>query len=348
MGNSPIMRRKDAESGQVKHMKNKGNVILAAIIMVPFILLISFLSVRGAQGNDGTMEFVMFGSASLKNIIELDASEVSELDLIYTSKNLHIYQAEGDQILVKEYLLSDQENRKAQVTKERKEDGSQKVTITGGKRNAFTFLLIGMGERIEIYLPKESLLQLALQTGSGNITKEGDFVLDTERLQVRAGSGNVKWQGAKADILEIKTGSGNITVNELAGSMELQAGSGNIKAEKISGKLVVNTGSGNITLEGFMGEGSAKAGSGNIKVEADQLTGDFDVKTSSGNIRLRLPKSLSFQAELQTGSGNIDTDFDSSLSYNKKGNEASGLVGDTPVCTIRAEAGSGNVRIVTE
>lgn len=273
----------------MKHMENKGNVILAAIIMVPFILLISFLSVRGAQRSDGTMEFVMFGSASLKNIIELDASEVSELDLIYTSKNLHVYQAEGDQIVVKEYLLIDQENRKAQVTKERKEDGSQKVTITGGKRNAFTFVLIGMGERIEIYLPKENLLKLGLQTGSGNI-----------------------------------------------------------KAEKISGKLVVNTGSGNITLEGFMGEGSAKAGSGNIKVEADQLIGDFDVKTSSGNIRLRLPKDLSFQAELQTGSGNIDTDFDSSLSYNKKGNEASGLVGDTPVCTIRAEAGSGNVRIVTE
>lgn len=289
MGNSLIVRRKDTERGQVKQMKNKGNVILAAIIMVPFILLISFLSVRGAQRSDGTMEFVMFGSASLKNIIELDASEVSELDLIYTSKNLHVYQAEGDQIVVKEYLLIDQENRKAQVTKERKEDGSQKVTITGGKRNAFTFVLIGMGERIEIYLPKENLLKLGLQTGSGNI-----------------------------------------------------------KAEKISGKLVVNTGSGNITLEGFMGEGSAKAGSGNIKVEADQLIGDFDVKTSSGNIRLRLPKDLSFQAELQTGSGNIDTDFDSSLSYNKKGNEASGLVGDTPVCTIRAEAGSGNVRIVTE
>lgn len=76
------MRRKDAESGQVKHMKNKGNVILAAIIMVPFILIVSFLSVKGAQRSDGTMEFVMFGPASLKNVIELNASEVSELDLI--------------------------------------------------------------------------------------------------------------------------------------------------------------------------------------------------------------------------------------------------------------------------
>lgn len=306
-------------------MKNKGSVILATIIIIPLFIIICFLAVRGSQKNEGTVSFFVFGSAELRNEIEIPLSEVDELEILYGSKNLHVYPTDGEQIIIKEYLISDKESAKAQVNKENAADGRKVVTVTGG--NTFSIFFMGVGEKIEIYLPKEGLDALSLQTGSGNIVKEDDLALVTERFSVKAGSGNVTWKGALAKEIQIKTSSGNITGEALTGNVNLEAGSGSITTKELSGT------------------GSAKAGSGNVKVEVSQLTGDFAVQTGSGNSKIKLPEDTSCYVEVQTGSGNIHTSFD--LSYNKKGNQASGTVGSAPVGTISAEAGSGNVTIET-
>ena len=78
------------------------------------------------------------------------------------------------------------------------------------------------------------------------------------------------------------------------------------------------------------------------------MTGDVSLDSGSGSARLTLPKELSFTLEAKSGSGSIHTDFDEVLSYNKKGNEASGVVGENPVCAITVNTKSGKIDIAAE
>ena len=150
-------------------MKNKVGILIAAVIMVPLLLLICIWSVNSVENKESVVDISVAGSAELRNTIEIPIEEGKNLEVTYTSKNVYIYPSEGKDIVIKEYLISDREECKAQVSKETDENGRAKTVVTGGKSNVVTFFFIGVGEKIEIYLPDEGLEVLKLQTGSGNI-----------------------------------------------------------------------------------------------------------------------------------------------------------------------------------
>lgn len=363
----------------MKHMKSN-SMIIAAAVMLPVVIIVSALSV-GYSGKSGRkIHFVFGGRVELRNTVEIPLSDIDNLQVSYTSANLEVYPAEGDSVVIKEYLISDEKDALADV-----EITDRTAVITGGKTVTVTiFGLFAGSERIELYIPSEGMSGLSLHTTSGNITAKDGFCLETEKLEITANSGNIKWFDSGAEEMkiqagsgniglegisgnasvqagsgnvkiregegsfQIKTGSGNISIEQLSGQSAAEAGSGNITAEKLSGIIAMETGSGGITIRELSGEGSMKAGSGNVKVEASQVTGDIKVQTGSGGIRLNLPEELSFQMEIQTGSGSINTSFDDSLSYNKKGNQAGGTIGGKPSCLISVEANSGNVHITAE
>lgn len=315
----------------MRQMNNKVYLSAAAIMLLA-AGLISVLSVNAAKEIGEVMFFAPGGKAELRNTIELSLSEVDNLQMVYTSRNLDIYPTEGDKIIIKEYLISDKQEALSSVEASTEETtGSHTVKITGG--NAVTIVMFGFlsaRERIEVYIPEEGLKSLELQTKSGNITAKDNFSLAVKQLDISAGSGNIKWHDTEAE------------------EMHVQAGSGNITAERISGNVTAQAGSGNVILEQFSGNGSMTAGSGNVRVKALSVTGDISLKTGSGNIRLALPQNLSFEFQAQTGSGNINTAFDDKLSYNKKGNYAEGIIGEKPSCLISTKANSGNVSITAE
>lgn len=320
-------------------MKWNKSMWIATAIMVPIIAIVCILSVNNAKEYDA-VSVIFMGKAELRNTIEIPLSQAKELAVEYSSKNLQVYPAEGDTIVIKEYLLSDKEEAKARCVTE-----GERATVTGG--NVSTIIMFGgIGERIEIYLPKEGLHSVELKTSSGNITANETFALTAGKVSVAAKSGNIRWRDTKAEAVSLTASSGNVKCRSLeATEILVSTNSGNIDAEDVSGKLEISASSGNINALQIEGCGSMSANSGNVKVEADAVTGDMHLKTSSGNIKLLVPKELSFGLEIQTGSGNISTDFDDYLSYNKKGNQASGVVGAAADCQIAAQAGSGNVKI---
>ncbi len=282
-------------------MKWNKSMMIATAIMVPIIFIICILSANKAKEYTG-VSVAFMGKAELRNTIEIPLLQASDLEVIYNSKNVKVYPSERDTIVIKEYLLSDKEEAHAKCIIE---DG--KASIIGGKVS--TIVIFGeIGERIEVYLPKEGMKSLNLKTSSGN----------------------VRCQDLEAAEILVSTNSGNIDVENASGKFELSASSGNINALQIKGC------------------GTMTANSGNVKVEADEITGDVQLKTGSGNVKLMLPKELSFGLEVQTGSGNISTDFDEMISYNKKGNQVSGTVGTAAECKISAQAGSGNVKITRD
>lgn len=303
-------------------MKNKPGLWIAALVMAVMIGGICVMSVGRAAENgyaSWSFDFAFAKSASLKNTIELSAQEISSLKLEYGSKNIKVYPASGEKIIIKEYLYSNQSKAQATVTYPEKDQ----AVVTGGKLQTIVFFGFS-SEKIEVYVPEKVLSVLSIQTGSGNI----------------------EYNGVDVGEASFQSGSGNIKIVDMKGDITVQTGSGNISGDSLCGKLSARAGSGNITVTGFAGSGAIATGSGNVRVEAASVTGDMEMQTGSGNIKLEIPEKLSFHLEIQTGSGSIKTDFDEILSYNKKGNSAEGNVGAMPEINIRLKANSGNVRVI--
>lgn len=319
----------------MKRMKNK-SVWIAAAIMIPLVIAVSALCVKEAKVM-GDINFVMFGQAKLRNTIEIPLSEADSLELKYSSKNLKIYPAEGDSIIIKEYLLSDKEKAECVIEE-------NKATVKG--KDVFSFIFLGGGEKIEVYLPKEGINGLSVETASGNITADEAFTIQAQNVCVGAASGNIKWRGTQAEKVALAAASGNIHAWEVvAGEIAIATSSGNIDAENMKGAFALAASSGNVQALQMSGCGSINTSSGGIKMEMNEVTGDVSLRANSGGVKLFLPEELSFALEVQTGSGSIHTDYDEQLSYNKKGNHVSGTIGVEAACTIRAEVGSGNVKI---
>ncbi len=119
--------------------------------------------------------------------------------------------------------------------------------------------------------------------------------------------------------LHSATGSGNQTVDGLAGPAETSSGSGDVRLNQIGSDVRATTGSGEITISGVKGTLRASSGSGDIR--GDQISGAITASTGSGDVRLT--QSGSGDVEVSTGSGSV---------------EANGVNG-----AVRIGTGSGNI-----
>ena len=102
--------------------------------------------------------------------------------------------------------------------------------------------------------------------------------------------------------LHSATGSGNQSVEGLAGPAELSSGSGDVRLNEIGGDVTARTGSGGITISGVKGILRASSGSGEIR--ADQISGAITASTGSGDVRLT--QSGAGDVEVSTGSGTVE------------------------------------------
>ncbi|MFZ0212107.1 MAG: DUF4097 family beta strand repeat-containing protein [Candidatus Acidiferrales bacterium] len=97
------------------------------------------------------------------------------------------------------------------------------------------------------------------------------------------------------------SGSGNETIQGVAGPVESTAGSGDLKISSIGGDVSARTGSGEITLTGV--QGNLRAGTGSGDVRADGISGGMTVSTGSGEVVLS--QKGSGDVEVSTGSGTV-------------------------------------------
>lgn len=189
-------------------------------------------------------------------------------------------------------------------------------------------------------------------------------VLEAQEVDVSTTSGDIRIERADNRVTCSST-SGNITVCGGAGDRTLSSTSGDIRVDGLSGKCSVDTTSGEIQIDGESGYGSADSTSGDVQLLLAELSGDFSANTTSGEIslslesllgdisvdtlsgdvRLKLPKEVSLDFEASTTSGDIDTFFDDALKFSKKGNHASGTVGDGEKRQVEIHTTSGEVRV---
>lgn len=124
-------------------------------------------------------------------------------------------------------------------------------------------------------------------------------------VKATSGSGDV----AAADIggdLDVRTGSGDVSVKGAKKAASLSTGSGDIVATlNGQGDVKASTGSGDITLSGVVGLLVANTGSGGIDVTG-KPTGDWKLSAASGDVRVALPAEQGFTLDASTASGSLD------------------------------------------
>lgn len=290
-------------------------LILAGAVLIAVTSVI-YQAQGGMMMSDGFSFGGFMEQTALKNEKKFEAEGIHSIEIEYSSPDVIFYAGDTDKIEIKEYLRNRTENAEIKVE-------GDTLVCRGGKSN-WSFLG-GRPEKIEVYLPSDYAGQLQLSTTSGNIDSEEAWSMEE---------------------FEADSTSGNITVGAVTASkIEISTTSGNIRFEKAAGELKVKATSGNIDMGGIAGKCVASASSGNIDLEADELNGDMEVQTSSGNMNLILPENSSFTYKGSASSGDIHTSFDESLHFNEKGNRAEGTYGADAVIRISTSASSGNTRV---
>lgn len=140
--------------------------------------------------------------------------------------------------------------------------------------------------------------------------------------------------------LHSATGSGNQTVDGLAGPAEASSGSGDVRLSQINSDVQARTGSGEIVISGVKGILRASSGSGDIR--ADQISGAITASTGSGDVRLT--QAGSGDVEVSTGSGSVEVNGVNGAARIGTGSGNISAQG-TPSGNWRLHTGSGDLTV---
>jgi hypothetical protein len=170
--------------------------------------------------------------------------------------------------------------------------------------------------------------ELLVDTDCGRNCGVSYEILAPEGVSVSGESGSGDIDLSKVAAVDVKVGSGDITVAGATGAVRTQTGSGDISLTEVSTTSTARTGSGSISGYGLAGTVEATAGSGDISlafgaagsVRAEASSGSIDVTVLAGPYRVRS----------HTGSGSAEVN-----------------VADDPAATnsIDVTAGSGDILI---
>ena len=159
-----------------------------------------------------------------------------------------------------------------------------------------------------------------------------DSVVATSSIPSSAGlevSGRVDYDilAPAAISVDLATTSGAIDVSGLEGEAKVKTDSGKIRLSNIKGAAQASSSSGNIDIKDCSKISLIRNGSGEVSFQASGMENDLDIETDSGDIKVKLKRSLKARIVAKTESGAVDT----AEAYLKKVSEAdSELTFETP------------------
>ncbi|MEJ2633884.1 MAG: DUF4097 family beta strand repeat-containing protein [Calditrichia bacterium] len=140
------------------------------------------------------------------------------------------------------------------------------------------------------------------------VFKETDNALVLEeKFSGQNHHGSSDWTVAvpgEADI-EISSGTGDITIKDVAAEIEANSGTGDIELTSTKGKYDLNSGTGRVTAENA--EGKFKLNSGTGKVIVRNCSGDFDANSGTGTVEASRIK-LDNEGKFNSGTGEVEVD----------------------------------------
>jgi hypothetical protein len=112
--------------------------------------------------------------------------------------------------------------------------------------------------------------------------------------------------------VSIKTASGDVTLDGVTGTIDANTATGAIEAQGVGGSVTFNSVSGDLALaHGTVDRLYAHSVSGQITTDVDlHDAAGVQIRTVSGEVTMRLPKSTSAKVALSSMGGRIDAAFD--------------------------------------
>jgi hypothetical protein len=191
------------------------------------------------------------------------------------------------------------------------EDSQSVLEVRLPERERRSLVLIGFVHtrgRLDVVVPPSCRLEV--KTASGDVKIAGEATL-ADPVRVTTSSGDVRVSGG-VNTLIAHTASGDVRVAGSAlAQFEADTASGDVALAAGSARTIVDTASGDIRLEKLTGDLSADTSSGDVWATWEQLAAGckLRVRTSSGDVRLRLPEGTALKGEIDTSSGRIHSQF---------------------------------------
>lgn len=173
---------------------------------------------------------------------------------------------------------------------------------------------------------------------SGTALKVSTFTADVRVVgrcggaDVSTGAASITLEQVDGDLL-LRYGSGTSDVEQVSGSVTIRSGSGDSKLGTVGGELHAGCGSGCLEVGSVHGAVRTRAGSGDALIGA--VYGDVDLASGSGTMQIGLPAGFAAKLDVTTGSGTVNTDLPIEEGPRR----------ESPVITVRARTGSGNIRL---
>jgi hypothetical protein len=162
--------------------------------------------------------------------------------------------------------------------------------------------------------------QTKLHSESGS----GDETVDgiAGPVDATSGSGELKMSNIASEV-RVRTGSGCVELNSITGNARASSGSGTIRAIGIAGGLNASSGSGEVKLE-QTAAGDVEISTGSGEVEIKGAKGAMRVTTGSGDINAQGVPTGDWK--LRTGSGSITVEFPENAAFELYARTSSGNI----------------------
>lgn len=332
-------------------MKKVGIIVLIIVLMM---LVISFTKVLiFAIHNNNWNWFLGFGSGKelrkseyIRKEESIDLVDVDKIELEFKSSDLNVHFTEDSKMRVVQYSAKElKENELFKVNK-------TSSTINISEKNKIYFFYIGFFDQkaYDVYIPKEYEKTLKISLVSGDIevdeslkfddltisSTSGDIKMgdiEAKNIGIETVSGDIKLQNLKEENLKLKTTSGDIFVESAEGKVNLKTVSGDITINNGIGEIEAKTTSGEIETRKIEGSVNMQSVSGNIESDDFKITGDSNIKTTSGEVKMYLNEESNCEIFTDTVSGNTTLP-------NRRN-----VIGNAPYVELKVKTTSGNIRL---
>lgn len=243
---------------------------------------------------------------------EVPLDGIGSISIMYgmNSNDIFFFESENNAVTIKEYSSSVMKENELSTIKV---EGNN-LEVRGVRRsyNSGGFHLFFMNgysysrHYTEVYLPTSYHGEILLETASGDIISNLDFVLEKE-LSITSTSGDVNFPSVTASNAVINTSSGYVkmenidtNVNGSVGQICIKTSSGDVNVKELTGETNIESSSGYLTVESIRGNAQLKTSSGDMNIM--ELTGEVKMESSSGYQTI---ETLTGDAQLKTTSGDI-------------------------------------------
>jgi DUF4097 and DUF4098 domain-containing protein YvlB len=149
-----------------------------------------------------------------------------------------------------------------------------------------------------VHAPKHLLVNA--DTSNGNI-----HVSSIERVgRLETSNGRITLYYSKGDA-ELDTSNGRIEVKNFVGNLQAETSNGSIILSNMNGNAELDTSNGKIEVTDFIGGLKAETSNSSVVAEGE-VTGDWEISTTNGDIEITIPEEGSYDYDFNTSNGRVN------------------------------------------